>query len=324
MIGYRDDEFLEQEIAGPDELGALQAAWPKIWVNVDGLGDEATLRALARRFRIHRLVLEDVVNSGQRPKVEHYEGGLFVVAHMPAPEGGVETEQLSLFVGEGFLLSFQERAGDWFEPVRERIRHGRGLVRTSGVDYLAYALLDGIVDAYFPVVEALRDELEALEEEVLRDPRRDVVEHVHDIKRRLAGLRRTIGPHREAINTLLRDGSELVQAETAVHLRDCYDHLLRLTERVEIYREQCSDLMATYLSLVSNRMNEVMKVLTIMASIFIPLTFLAGVYGMNFDPDAGPFSMPELRWRWGYPAFWMLIVAMAAGMTIFFRRRRWW
>jgi magnesium transporter len=323
-IAYGPDGLAEQEIFSVAELRPLLEAWPVVWVNVEGLGGETVLRQLGEQFGVHRLALEDVVSSGQRPKLEAYDSYLFLVAQMPVATGGEETEQLSAFLGDGFLLSFQERVGDWFDPVRERIRQGRGIIRRSGSDYLTYALLDALVDAYFPVVEHVRDEIELLEEEVLSSPERDTVEKIHSVKRRLLNLRRTIGPHREAINSLLRDSAEFVKPETSVYLRDCYDHLLRLTERVEIYREQCSDLMNTYLSMVSNRMNEVMQVLTVMASIFIPLTFLAGIYGMNFNPEASPLNMPELNWRWGYPAFWVVITAMAAGMILYFRRKRWW
>jgi magnesium transporter len=321
---FGPDGFSEEAIESPLDLQSLLEAWPVVWVDVDGLGDERTLRQLGEIFGLHRLALEDVVSAGQRPKVEPYEKYLFLVARMPLATGGEETEQLSMFVGERFLLSLQEQRGDGFDGVRERIRHGRGLIRRCGSDYLAYALLDAVVDAYFPVVEHLRDVIEVLEEEVLSSPERETVEKIHSVKRRLLTLRRVIGPHREAINALLRDASEFVKPETSVHLRDCYDHLIRLTERVEIYREQCSDLMATYLSMVSNRMNEVMRVLTVMASIFIPLTFLAGIYGMNFNPHASPMNMPELNWQWGYPVFWVVIITMAAGMILYFHRKRWW
>lgn len=323
-LAYGPEGVSEKEMESLSELRPLLEAWPVVWVSVDGLGDERVLKQLGEVFDLHRLEIEDVVNSGQRPKVESYENHLFVVAKMPSPSGEEETEQLSLFLGEGFLLTLQERRGDWFDPVRERIRGGRGLARRAGSDYLAYALLDAVVDAYFPFVERLRDELEAVEDEVLSSPEAETVEKIHSIKRRLVALRRVIGPHREAINALLRDSSDFVTPQTSVYLRDCYDHLLRLTERVEIYREQCSDLMNTYLTMVSNRMNEVMRVLTVMASIFIPLTFLAGIYGMNFDPDASSMNMPELGWRWGYPAFWVAIVAIATGMIVYFRRKRWW
>jgi magnesium transporter len=321
---YGPEEVDERELSSVSEIRALLEAWPVVWINVDGLGDERVLKELGEVFDLHRLALEDVINLGQRPKVEPYDNHLFVVAKMPSPNGEEEAEQLSMFLGKGFLLTVQERPGDWFDGVRERIRGGKGVARRAGSDYLAYALLDAVVDSYFPFVEGIGDEIEEVEEKVLSSPDANTVEKIHSIKRRLSNLRRVIGPHREAINALLRDSSEFVVPETSVHLRDCYDHLVRLTEHVEIYREQCSDLMNTYLSMVNNRMNEIMQVLTIMASIFIPLTFLAGVYGMNFDPKASPLNMPELGWRWGYPAIWAVMIAIAGGMILYFRRKRWW
>ena len=322
-FAFGPDGFTEEDIGEPTELEPLLESWPVVWINVDGWGDEAVLRRLAEMFHLHRLVLEDVVSANQRPKVEAYDEHLFVVLQMPRADDAEVTEQLSIFVGPGFVLSFQERQGDWFDPIRERIRHGRGLVRRAGSDYLAYTLIDAVIDADFPIVEQLGDELEVLDEEVLGSPETETVAKLHALKRRLIGLRRAVGPHREAINALLRDSSQFITPETAVYLRDCYDHLLRLTERVEIHREQCSDLMGTYLSIVSNRMNDVMRVLTVIASIFIPLTFLAGIYGMNFNPEAGPLNMPELNWRWGYPVFWGVIVAMAVGLLAYFKRKRW-
>ena len=324
VFAYGPDAYEEREIANPSDLLPFLEKWPVVWVNVFGLGDEAVLRELGSVFDLHRLALEDVVSSGQRPKVEPYENFLFAVARMPLADGREKTEQLSIFLGHGFLLTLQEQPGDYFDGVRDRIRHGRGLIRKYGSDYLTYALLDAVVDAYFPVIEAVRDEFEILEAEVLESPEAGTVEKIHSVKQRLLALRRVISPHREAINALIRDSGDFVKPETSVYLRDCYDHLFRLTERVEIYREQCADLMSTYLSIVSNRMNEVMRTLTVMASIFIPLTFLAGIYGMNFNPDAGPLNMPELNWRWGYPVFWIAILAMAGGLILFFRRRHWW
>jgi len=325
-IAYGPEEFVEKEVQSPADLKPLLESWPVVWVNVTGFGDEATLRHLAAEFRLHRLALEDVVNSDQSPKVEPYDDYLFFVARMPRVSGGEETEQFSFFLGAGLLLTFQEQPGDWFDGVRERIRLGGGYVRRSGSDYLAYALLDAVIDAYFPLTERIGDEIESLEEEVLtaREVEGSSASKIHAIRRRLSLLRRVVSPHREAINALLRDAGPFITPETSVHLRDCYDHLMRLTERVEIYREQCSDLTSTHLNMASNRMNEVMRVLTVMASIFIPLTFLAGIYGMNFNPEASPLNMPELNWRWGYPLFWAVIVAMAAGMIVFFKRRRWW
>jgi magnesium transporter len=323
VIAYGPDEVTEQLVTQPAELAAYMDAWPVTWINVDGLGDEETLRTLGEHFGLHRLALEDVVSLGQRPKVEPYENCLFVVARMPAQGGSEDTEQLSLFLGEKFILTFQERSGDCLDGVRARIRQSKTVIRRSGPDYLAYALIDAVVDAYFPVLEQVGEELELLDDEVLESPQRDTVSKIHGVKHRLQALRRAIGPHREAINALLRDSADFVKPETAIYLRDCYDHLLRLSERVEVYREQCADLMSTYLTMVSNRMNEVMKVLTILATIFIPLSFVAGLYRMNFNPELSRWNMPELTWIFGYPFALTVMAVMTGGLVLFFWRKGW-
>lgn len=324
VIGYGPDGVREEEeVTAVGELQKYLDEWPVAWINVDGLGDEATLRALGELFGLHRLALEDVVSLGQRPKVEPYEDYLFVVARMPAQESSEETEQLSLFLGERFVLTFQELSGDCFDGVRARIRQGRAVIRRSGPDYLSYALIDSVVDAYFPLVEEVGEELERLDDEVLQSPQRDTVSKIHAAKHRLQALRRAIGPHREAINSLIRDSASFVTPETSIYLRDCYDHLLRLSERVDVYREQCADLMSTYMTMVSNRMNEVMKVLTIIATIFIPLSFVAGLYGMNFNPEVSPWNMPELDWVYGYPIALGVMAVLAGGMVLYFWRKGW-
>lgn len=323
VIAYGPEGMIEEDVQRPAELAAYLEAWPVTWINVDGLGDEATLWALAEVFGLHRLALEDVVSPGQRPKVEAYDDCLFIVARMPAVNGHEETEQLGLFLGKSFVLTFQERPGDCFDGVRARIRQGSAVIRRSGPDYLAYALVDAVIDAYFPVLEQVHDELELLDEEVLESPQRDTVSKIHEAKHRLQALRRAIGPHREAINSLLRDSADFVRPETSIYLRDCYDHLIRLSERVEVYREQCADLLSIYLTIVSNRMNEVMKVLTIIATIFIPLSFIAGLYGMNFNPEISRWNMPELNWVLGYP-FALAVMAGTAGVLVFYFWRKGW
>jgi len=323
VVAYGPDKLVEETVEGVEDVALYLDSAPVVWVNVDGLGDEATLRAIGEMFGLHRLALEDVVNLGQRPKVEPYEGSLFVVVHMPASDAHGETEQLSLFLNERFVLTFQERTGDCFDGVRKRIHQGRGVIRRSGTDYLAYALIDAAIDAFFPVLEEVREQLELLDDEVLEHPQRDTVSRIHAAKHRLQGLRREIGPHREAINTLLRDSDHFVTPETALHLRDCYDHIVRLTDRLDIYREQCADLMNTHLSMISNRMNEVMKVLTIIATIFIPLGFVAGVYGMNFNPEVSRWNMPELSWIYGYPFALGLMALLAACLLFYFWRKGW-
>jgi magnesium transporter len=323
VMAYGPDEFVEQVVDSPSEIEGFLAKWPVAWVNVDGLGSEAALRQLAEVFGFHRLALEDVVNLGQRAKVERHDEHLFVVARLAPSELEAESEQLSLFLGRQVVVTFQERSGDCFHEVRTRIRAAGRMIRSSGADYLAYALLDAVIDAYFPILETAHDELEALEVEVLEDPERETVHRIHRVKGRLQVLRREIGPHREAINALLRDAEDFVTPATAIYLRDCYDHVLWVIERLEAYREQCADLMGTYLSSVSNRMNEVMKVLTIIATIFIPLSFIAGLYGMNFDPAVSRWNMPELGWTYGYPLALGAMAAVGLGLVWYFWRKGW-
>ena len=322
LIAYTSDDLLEREVEDPEEIRRALAEWPVVWVNVDGVGHAEVLRQISDIFQLHMLAVEDVVSLGQRAKVEPYEEDLFIVAHMPTADLPC-TEQVSMFVGKGYVLTLQEGLpGDVFASVRERIRKGRLRIRSSEPDYLMYALLDAIVDSYFPVLDALADELERLEEEVLSSPDQSTVAKIHHVRRTLIGLRRAVGPHREVLNALLR-GESYVRAETNVFLRDVYDHAIRIIDLLEVQREIASDLMATYLSAVNNRMNEVMKVLTIVATIFIPLSFVAGLYGMNFNPDVSPWNMPELDWFLGYPFALALMVAIAAAFLGFIWRRGW-
>jgi len=320
-MAYGPDGYVEQEI-GVDEVEEHLGTWPVVWINVDGLGDESTLSRLGEIFSLHRLALEDVVNLGQRAKVEAYEEDLFIVARAPGTDLS-SGEQVTMFLGPRFVLSFQERAGDNFDGIRERVRHGKGKIRKSGPDYLVYALVDAVIDSYFPVLEGISEALEVVEQEVLGSPDQRTVSHVYAIKRRLLDLRRSITPHREALNSLIRDPGDQIGDETALYLRDTYDHTMRIAEMVDSQRDLCSDLMATYLSVASNRMNEVMKVLSIIGTIFIPLGFIAGVYGMNFDPDASAFNMPELGWYLGYPFALLLMGTTALGLLIYFWKKGW-
>jgi magnesium transporter len=316
-FAYGPDGSVEQDIDDPAALTDLMRQWPLVWVNVNGLGDADLLRRLGEMFGLHRLALEDVVNVHQRAKVEPYEDQLFMVARMAHLQGHLRTEQVSFFVGEKYVLTFQEQAGDHFDLVRQRVRSGHGLIRRAGAGYLAYALLDALIDAYFPILETCGERIEALEAEVITRGEDDLIARIHHLKREMLVLRRALWPHREAVNTLLRDDSALIGDETRIHLRDCYDHVVQLLDMVETYRELASGLLDVYLSQVSNRMNEVMKVLTIFAAIFIPLTFMAGVYGMNFS------HMPELSWVWSYPALLLMMALVAGSMLLFFRRRGW-
>ena len=326
VIAYGPSGVVETKLAGSADLArlrALRAQHPIVWLDVDGLGDADLVLAIGEVFGLHRLALEDVLNVSQRAKVEPYEGVLYVVARMVEWSGRLDTEQLSLFLGSGFVVTFQERPGDGFDPVRARIRSGRGLLRTSGPDYLAYALLDAVIDQYFPVLEAYGEKVEALENEVLLTPHPEDMRKVHDVKRDLLTMRRAVWPLRDALHVLARGEHAQIRPETRLYLNDAYDHTVQVIDHVETYREICSGLMEMYLSSISNRLNEVMKVLTIIATIFIPLNFIAGVYGMNFDPDASPWNMPELRWAYGYPFSLALMAAVALLLLWRFRREGW-
>ena len=312
-----EGEVIETKIDDLDQIKPLLDQRSVVWINVDGLGDVDVLQKLGEMFQIHRLALEDVSNVHQRAKVEPYEEHLFVVARMVHYQGHLRTEQLSMFIGEKYILTFQEFQGDSFDPVRQRIREGRGLIRRGGPSYLAYALLDALIDGYFPVLELFGEQTESLEDEVALNPDQSLIHRIHAIKRDLIALRRAMWPHREAINTLMREESRYIAEETRVYLRDCYDHAIQIIDLIETYRELAGGLLDVYLSSISNRMNEVMKVLTIFAAIFIPLTFMAGLYGMNFE------HMPELSLPWAYPAFLCLLAVIGVGMLIVFRRKGW-
>ncbi len=322
VMAYGPDRYEEREIATPGELRQVLDGWPVVWVNVDGLGSESTVRELGEVFGLHRLVLEDLVHTGQRAKVEPFEDYVYIVARQPDEEQR-DTEQVSIILKRGVVLTLQERPGDCFDPVRERIRHGKGLVRTKGADYLAYALVDAVVDSYFPVLERVGETLEALENEVLGSPNTETVEKIHEVRRDLIVIRKSVWPHRDMANSLVRDSSEFVTPETAVYLRDVYDHAVRIIDLVEAFREVSADLMNMYLSMISNRMNEIMKVLTIIATIFIPLSFIAGVYGMNFDTSVSRWNMPELGWAFGYPFALGVMAATVAAFLVYFRRKGW-
>lgn len=295
------------------------------WIDVRGIGHEPTFRRLGEIFKLHPLALEDVVNVPQRPKYDLYEGHQLLIARMVRLDenGDVETEQLGMVFGKGFVLTVQEEPEhDVLDCVRERIRQGRGTIRARGSDYLAYALLDAVVDAFFPVLETIGERVEDIELDALA-ARRTVSKSIHDVKRDLLTIRRAIWPQRDLLNSLLRGESPLIDKETLVYVRDTYDHAVQVMDMVETFRETASGLMDLYLSGVSNRMNEIMKVLTILSTVFLPITFIAGVYGMNFDPESSPLNMPELKMRYGYPLA-LLLMAMSVGGLLFYYYRKGW
>jgi len=323
LMAYGPDDYVEQAVTDLSVLGPAREKWPVTWLNVVGLGDTATIRKIGEVLDLHPLALEDVVNVHQRPKVEPYAEHQFIVTRMVSFTDHLETEQVSLFLGKGYVVTFQETPGDCLDPVRDRIRKAGGRVRKFGADYLTYSLLDATIDAYFPVLENLGERLEDLEEEVIARPDAHTVGQVHAAKRDLLALRRAIWPQREAISALLREEMPLIAKATRVYLRDCYDHVSQIIDFVETYRELASGLLDAYQSSISNRMNEIMKVLTIIATIFIPLGFLAGVWGMNFNTDASPFNMPELNSRYGYPCALGFMALLGLGMLFIFWRQGW-
>ncbi len=323
VIAYGPDGLVEQAVSDLAALPPLLARYPVTWLNVDGLGDVATIRRLGELFGLHPLALEDAVSAHQRAKVEEYKEHLFIVVRTFELREHLEGEQVSIFLGKRFVVTFQERAGDCWGPVRERLRAPTSRMREAGADYLAYALIDAGIDSYFPIIESYGERLETLEDEVIVRPTRATISAIHEIRRELLGLRRAVWPLREAINTCIRDQTGFFREETRVYLRDCYDHTFQVIDLLETYRELGSGLMETYLSSIGNRTNEVMRVLTIIATIFIPLTFIAGVYGMNFKTEASPWNMPELGWRWGYPFCLALMAGVSAALLVYFRRKGW-
>jgi magnesium transporter len=318
VIGFGTGGVVERANVAPGDLAALRRQAAVVWVDVVGTGDVATLRALGEEFGLHRLALEDVVNVHQRAKVEDYGEHAFLVLRMVDPSHTSETEQFAMFVGADFVLTFQERIGDCFGLVRQRLRDPRGQMQKRGADYLAYALLDAVVDAYFPVIERLDDRLEAIELCVLdRKEAPEIVPGLHDVRRCLIELRRAVWPLREATSTLVRGEHPHFSRDVQPYLRDVHDHVVQLLDLLENYREMTSSLLDLHLSAVNQRLNEVMKLLTVISTIFIPLTFLVGVYGMNFT------HMPELRVWWAYPALWLVMITIAATMLRWFRARGW-
>ena len=324
VMDYGPDGLVEREVQSVEELLPFCDAPTITWINVDGLSNISFLTELGKAFKLHPLTLEDVLNCGQRPKVEEYDTYEFVVVKsIDMVDDELESEQISIIFGRNYVLTLQEVPGDSFEPVRERIRHGKGLIRRMGPDYLAYALMDALIDEFFPVLERYGEKIESLEDEVVERPTPPTLHQIHSVKRELLLLRRSAWPERDLLNAMLREDSKFVTAETKVFLRDCYDHIVQVMDMIETYRELASGMLDVYLSSLSNRMNEVMKVLTIIATIFIPLTFIAGIYGMNFDPDVSRWNMPELRWTYGYPFSLALMALVAAWLVRFFRRKGW-
>ena len=320
VIDYDQSKLQESEITKAEECLVLKDKPTVTWINIDGVSDARTIQEIGEGFGLHPLILEDIMNTDQRPKVEDFGNYLYIVLKMLLYDDGkgtVVTEQVSIVLGPGFVISFQEREGDVFNPIRDRIRTARGLIRKMGPDYLTYALIDAIVDNYFAILEKLGEKIEYLEDELVTNPTLETLREIHELKRDMIFLRKSVWPLREVISKLEREGSKLINETTGIYLRDVYDHTIQVIDAVETFRDMLSGMLDIYLSSISNRMNEVMKVLTIIATIFIPLTLVSSVYGMNFT------HMPELDLPWSYPLVLVSMAIIAGLMLVYFRRKRW-
>ncbi len=318
VMQFSVDTLIEKEVSVGD-IPQYLSDTTITWVDVHGLKDEPTLRQLAKFFGVHPLALEDVVHTPQRPKTEIYEQNQFIITRMTYMQRAhdADVEQLSIFIGKNVVLTFQNHTTGSLEAVRVRIRSGKGSIRKTGADYVAYAILDSVIDKYYPVLEDFGEELESIEHATIARPTPKTLQRIYHIKREMLDIRRSVWPQRDMLSSLIRDDSPFISDTVRVYLRDCYDHIIQLMDVVDTYREISGNLMDIYLSTISNKTNEVMKVLTVMASIFIPLTYIVGIYGMNFE------FMPELHWKWGYPAIWGVMILLSVGMGMYFRRRGW-
>jgi len=325
-LDYDEQNFQEKQVSNIEECFPFKTTPTVTWINIDGLHDVEIIEKLGKQFELHPLVLEDVLHTEQRPKYEDFEKYIFIVLRMlrySEELQAVESEQVSLIFGENFVISFQERMGDVFGPIRERLRNARGRIRKMGPDYLAYALLDAIVDSYFAVLEKFGEKIESMEEDLVTNPTENTLHLIHTMKREMISLRKSIWPLREVISGVQRSESSIIKESTGIYLRDVYDHTIQIIDTIESFRDMVSGMLDIYLSSISNKMNAVMKVLTIIATIFMPLTFIAGIYGMNFNPEKSPWNMPELNSYWGYPAVWLVMAVVAVIMLIYFRRKKW-
>lgn len=321
VIDYSEAQYQQIDIKVLEQCFPFKDKETVTWINVEGIHRPEILEKLGQCYGLHPLVLEDIMATDQRPKMTDYDDYLFIVLKMityNGNNGGLEIEQVSLILGKNFVLSFQEgKDGDVFNPLRERLKSGKGKIRKMGADYLVYALMDSIVDNYFTVLENIGEEIELIEEKVVTDPAPETLREIHKLKRDMIFLRKSVWPLREVIGSLERGESELVTDATEIYLRDVYEHTIQVIDTIETFRDMLAGMLDIYLSSVSNRLNAVMKVLTVISTIFLPLTFIVGLYGMNFK------YMPELEWKWGYPAVWVLMIIISAFMLVLFKRKKW-
>ncbi len=320
LIDYDETHFQENEVDRIEDCFPFKDKPTVTWINIDGLHDIELMEKLGTHFGIHPLVLEDILSVGQRPKMDDFDDYIFVVMRMLSYDDDNDeliSEQVSLLVGSNFVISFQERIGDVFDPIRQRLRNNKGRIVKQGADYLAYSLLDIVVDNYFSILEKVGDRVEIMDEMIVDNPNPENLQEIQAMKREMIFLRKSVWPLREVVSGLERLDSKLINESTGIYLRDVYDHTIQVIDTIEALRDMISGLLDIYMSSISNKMNEVMKVLTIIATIFIPITFLAGIYGMNFE------FMPELKFAWAYPAVWCVFIAVVAVMVAFFKRKKW-
>ncbi len=320
IMDYDESQFQEKEAKSFDECFPYKGRPTVTWINIDGIHQVETLEKLGECFELHPLTLEDILNTDQRPKIEDFGDYMYIVLQMFSYDdrnNEIITEQVSLILGRNFVLSFQENIGDVFNQIRERIRSGKGKIRKMGADYLVYALLDAIVDNYFIILEKIGEQIEFIEERLIINPASETLNNIHKLKREMLFLRKSVWPLREVISGMERGESSLIKGTTKIYLRDVYDHNIQIIDTIETLRDMLSGMLDIYLTSISNRLNAVMKVLTIIATIFMPLTFLAGIYGMNFK------YMPELEWEWGYPLILLVMSTIGISMLFYFKRKKW-
>src|SRR4030066_1376027 len=320
LIDYDEAQYQEREIKKIEECFPFKDKPVVTWLNINGIHDAEIMEKIGEYFGLHPLLLEDIMNTDQRPKIEDFGDYIFIILKMiynNEKKNEIEIEQVSLILGLNFVISFQEKEGDVFNSIRERIRRGKGKMRKSGADYLAYSLMDAIVDSYFLILERTGEKIEEMEEKLIANPTPKTLQGIHNLKRDMIFLRKSVWPLREVISGLERTESSLIEESTGIYLRDVYDHSIQVIDTIETFRDMISGMLDIYLSSISNKMNEVMKLLTIIATIFIPLTFIAGIYGMNFA------YMPELQWRWGYFGVLFIMAVVSITMLIYFRKKKW-
>ena len=326
LSDYTDVDYHEQVLTRPEECISFMEKKTITWVHVQGDAEPDTMRELGNIFGLQPLALEDVINTGQRPKIDEYREHLFIVISHPVIDADtkeVSLDQVSLFIGKDFVISFHPGETDLFEPIRKRLRNHVGRIREKDSDYLTYALIDIVIDEGYPVLEWLGDEIEQLEDELLEQPTQDSLRKLHHLKRTLIILRRMLWPQRDVLSKLVRSDNTRMSENNRIYFNDCYDHTIQIMELNETYRDMVTGMMDIYLSSVSFRLNEIMRVLTVIATIFIPLTFIVGLYGMNFSNPKSPWAMPELHWYYGYPIVLVVMLIVVTGMLFYFKKKNW-